>query len=201
MKRNRHWTLPVLLLPALFLAPQDPAARRWNLEVENGMLKPIAVREGASRDTYRTFWYLTLKVTNRTGKSQRLSPMAEALTPQDHKHPRSLAGLYPEIVEKISVREKRKLTNLLVAPKEIADGESLDLVLVFPRLSRISNTIEIRVSGLASRLYKVGRSSWIEDRVLSILFRRRGDEFHSTMAPIVELGRAWKTLSRTKIRG
>ncbi len=194
--------LTFLFVPLLLAAGrQDAAQRRWELEVSHGKLRPISVRSGPARDQYRTFWYLTLHVTNRTGADRPLDLMARALTPQDRSNPVCLAGFYPEVTEKIAAREGRPLVNLLAAPKVLQDGRSVDLVIVFPKLSKAANEIDVRIEGLASRIFRAGRASWLERREYSIRFRRLGDEYLNTLHRIEDLGAGWVLVERRKIRG
>ncbi|HHI78646.1 MAG TPA: hypothetical protein ENK02_01555 [Planctomycetes bacterium] len=191
------FALPLLLAGSLLA--QD-GNRRWKFDVSYQKLKPISMRTGPSEDSYKTYWYVVLKVKNNTGASRKLNLAAWALTPQVRKQRISYAGLYPEVTEAISRRERKKLTNLLEAPKSLGKGQSLDLVLILPNLSRYANDIDIRISGLASKIFKVGGHSWAEDTQLSIRFKRIGDEYEVTTHPILDQGKRWVTVSRKKVR-
>ncbi len=198
-----NWkSLSVIALPLLLagsLVAQD-GGRRWKLSVSYQKLKPISLRTGPSEDNYKTYWYVVLKVKNETGESRKLNLAAWALTPQVRKQKVSYAGLYPEVTKAISKRVGKKLTNLLDAPKSIGSGKSLDLVVVLPNLSRYANDIDLRISGLASRLFRVGGHSWVEDNQLSIRFKRIGDEYDVTMHPIMDKGQRWVMVARKKVR-
>ena len=198
-----NWkSLSVIALPLLLagsLVAQD-GSRRWKLSTSYQKLRPISLRTGPSEDSYKTYWYVVLKVKNETGEERKLNLAAWALTPQVRKQKLSYAGLYPEVTEAISKREGKKLVNLLAAPKSIGAGKSLDLVVILPNLSRYANDIDLRISGLASRIYRVGAHSWLEDTQLSIRFKRIGDEYDVTTHPIMDKGQSWVTVARKKVR-
>ncbi len=188
---------------APMIGAQDDSVegRRWFIDVQYSKLKPISIaaKGGGPR---RVFWYVTLKLTNKTGKARTLDLSARALTPQVKRAPIAMPGLYPEVTSAIAKKErKKKLVNIFLASGELADGASKEIVILFPKLSRLANRIDVRVSGLTNTLYRAGKTVWREDTELSIKFHRIGDEYDVTRNQVRDMGKSWMTVSRKKVRG
>lgn len=193
-------SITVLAAGAPLHAQDDDAAnRRWFIDVGYKPLRPIAVRNGTKQ---RIFWYVLLKLTNKTGQSRPFDLTARALTPQAKRQPIARPGLYPAVTEAIAKKHDIPgLENVLAVSGELGDGESKDIVIVFGSLSNLANKIDVRISGLTNTLYHEGQTVWREETELSIKFHRIGDEFDVTRNKIRDRGKSWVTLKRSKVRG
>jgi hypothetical protein len=196
------------LLAGLATAPAPAQAEvpehgtRWFIDVNHGLLRPITLPGQVGTGSSRTFWYVVLKLTNKTGQAHKLDLTARSLIANVKQQPVAAAGLYADVTEAIGKKEKIEgLVNLLALSGELADNESKDAVVVFPDLSPLANHIDVRIGGLTNTLFQEGRTVWLEETELSIKFHRVGDEFNATSNKVLDKGRTWVTLKREKVRG
>lgn len=200
----RHLLSALLGLALLFsatslLAQED--GRTWRFSVKSGVLKPITLRDPVVPAKNRSYWYLTLEVSNDTGKSRRLALSARAETPDVKQKPLARPGLLPSVTKAIAKKEGLpKLENLLAASGRLPQGETRHFVVVFQDLSRLANHIDVRIAGFANTLYKAGKTVWREDTELSLRFHRIGDEFEVTRHEVRRRRPRWVTVKRSKIR-
>ena len=194
--------LAVTAFDATTLRAQDerPDGERWFIDVEYSKLRPITITEGG-RNRKRTFWYVVLKLTNKTGKDRTLDLDVRALTPQDKRNSVAKPGLYPNVVKAIAKKTRQKdLQNFMALESELADGASKSCVIVFSKLSKYANNIDVRVGGLTNTIYKEGKTTWRENTELSMRFYRMGDEYEVTRNKVYDKGKRWVTVKREKIR-
>ncbi len=201
--------LPSLALCAL-LAPCSRLAsaqagedgKEWRFSIQQGNLKAITLKDPAVRGRYRSYWYLILEIRNKTGADRRLDLGARAEVPHIKKGRIARPGFYPSVTKAIAKREGiRGLKNLLAVSGTIQDGKSEKLVVIFPHLSHYANRIDVRLTGCANRIIKIGKKLWSQSVEYSVRFHRVGDEFHTTTSRVEKKGSRWVTVRKRLVRG
>ena len=220
-----HSRIALVALPALlsFAAPTSvaplaaaPLAQgetfdRWELETTYDTLKAVSVPDPARPGASRSLWYLTLKITNKSGAARPLNLGAKMLTTIKNQAP-VMPVIAPELKEILKARHPGKeFKNVLEATGTLADKESLDLVVVFGQravgdekgegIPPEADKLTLRLSGFCASVFRVGASTWKEVRELSINFHRMGDEYQVTINPVRKLGHEWVTISKTQMPG
>ncbi len=190
-----------LLIPTAALRSQAEDGTRWRMTVSPGKLKAISITDKLRKGVSKTYWYVILKVENKTGKTRDLSLSAKGMTPQLKDNPVTIPGFFPSVTKAIAKQERENnLINFFEANGKIADGAKKTVVVIFGSLSPLTNTLDLRVKGLANTLYKEGAKVYSEDTELSIRFQRVGDEFDVTREKIYTKGKRWVVVSSKKIR-
>jgi len=193
--------LTALMVPSTVLPAQAEDGTRWRMTVTAGKLKPISIADRLRKGVSKTYWYTILKVENKTGKTRDLTLAAKGLTPQLKKNPVTNPGFFPSVTKAIAKQEREKnLINLFEANGKIEDGSSKTIVVIFGDLSPLTNTLDLRIKGLANTLYKEGAKVYFEDTELSIRFQRVGDQFDVTREKVYTKGKRWVTVKTQKIR-
>ncbi len=146
-------------------APKDAAkvAKRWTLEFAHSHLKRAVVGE-------RTYYYMTLTVTNKTGLPRPWHPVVIAHT--DTTHPVYVAGGFAPALEEI----RRVEDNPALVPVEasgwkndasgkIQDGETKALAAIFGPIDAQWSHFRIEVLGLINpsatlKVQKYGEGKW-----------------------------------------
>jgi hypothetical protein len=197
---SRSLALALLVfLPSVASSQESSAPKdKWEFDVSYDRLRSLALPNAVEPGTSKIYWYMTFKVTNRTGAPRPLSLSGHAQTTVKSQA-KLLPALAPETKEELELRTGSKLTNVLEATGELADQESIDLVIVFEGLSNLADKITIRIAGLANCVYRTGNTAWKEVRELAFHFHRLGDEFDVTNKPIRDIGREWIVVDRTKV--
>jgi len=190
-----------VLIPGSALRSQAEDGTRWRMTVTPGKLKPISIADKLRKGVSKTYWYVILKVENKTGKARELTLTGKGLTPQLKDNPVTIPGFYPSVTKAIAKQERQKdLVNLFEANGSLEDGASKTIVVIFGNLSPLTNTLDLRIKGLANTLYKEGAKVFFEDTELSIRFQRVGDEFDVTREKVYTKGKRWVVVKTDKIR-
>jgi hypothetical protein len=147
------------------------------------------------------YWYLTFQVTNKTGAARPLD-LGGRLETTVKLQPSLRPVLATDVTKAIAERHGLEdLTNVLGAKDELADQAVKNMVIVFHELSPLADSLNIRLTGFANRVHRVGKTTWNEVREFSIEFKREGDEYRVTSHPIRKVGHEWITVSKKKITG
>jgi len=190
-----------VLIPGSALPSQAEDGTRWRMTVTPGKLKPISIADKLRKGVSKTYWYVILKVENKTGKDRELSLSGKGLTPQLKNNPITVPGFYPSVTKAIAKQEREKnLINLFEANGKLDDGASKTIVVVFGNLSPLTNTLDLRIKGMANTLYKEGAKVFSEETELSIRFQRVGDEFDVTREKVYTKSKRWVVVNTKKVR-
>jgi hypothetical protein len=96
------WGAAVGTRPAVAAPQPDPIPRRWELDVEAGPLRATVVDDADGEP--RAYFYLTYKVTNRSGQELYLAPLWELATDEGEiiRSGRNVtASVYEAIIERL----------------------------------------------------------------------------------------------------
>jgi len=180
-------------------APDLSADVRWQLDASLGKVGVLTTKGVEGPGTYA---YMTLTVTNRSGKELPVSLGVWAGTDVAKRTYRGTID--PVVKAEVERRMGKKFKTLSEARAEkLADGASVELLVTFGKIDPNVDVLDIHVQGLVDRVYRDRGKTWVEDKVLLFKVTRFGDEFDRqqdmlrvkstkwvVLAPAAELKRA-----------
>lgn len=190
----------LIALTALCARPAAANAEvRWQLDCKPGTISTITLKGAEGAGTYA---YMTFTVSNATGREV---PLSLGVWADTDVAKRSYRGTIDPIVQaELERRTGKKFMTLTQArEKPLADGASAELLVSFGKIDPNVDLLDIKIVGLADRVYRDQGKTWVEDKALRLQASRDGDEFARqndllrltstkwiVLAPAVELKRA-----------
>jgi hypothetical protein len=154
------------------LAAPLKAEVRWQLDCTTGQVGTMSVKGAEGAGVYA---YLTLTVTNKTGREVPLSLGVWAETDVPNRTYRGLID--PVVKDAVEKQTGKTYKSLTEARGPIADGASVDILVSFGKIDGNVHVLDTHVLGLLDRVYRDKGKTYVEDKALVLHLERTGDEF------------------------
>jgi hypothetical protein len=162
-----------VLLGIACLTTSALAGPRWTLD-----LKPVKVGTVTTRglEGPGTYLFMVFELKNAGNDDAPVRLGIDVRTDVEGRAYR--AGFDPIVKKAVERRLGRKLKSLNEARGTLGSDATVECVATFGKVDPNVDTFKLDVLGLSDRVYSDKYKTWVEDRILTLTYLRRGDELY-----------------------
>ncbi len=175
-------------------APAEAQGRRnWELTVTGAKLGRVAVPSPLGHRS--SYWFFVFTIENDTGADRPLPLFVRGFDDEERTFHE---GIYPAAEKIVEDRLQGERLTISERPKEIKDGEKLEMLAILGPVNPEADIVSVDVVGISEPVVREKGREYHHPRAMRFTARRSGDEFLTGLDVVEAHSSRWVDLGERR---